>query len=110
MTVNVISPTTRLRYLSSDHLEAPLACDHVDVVNREDRSIGALDGVIIDTATHELRYFVVDARRLLGHYRFLLPVSTTQIDMEHHTLRVDVDDVALAGCEPFDPHAFATFA
>jgi hypothetical protein len=109
MAANVISPT-RLRYLSADHLEAPLACEHVDVWNREDKSIGALDGVILDTATHRLRYLVVDARRLFGHYRFLLPFFTARIDMEHHALRVDVDNAALADCEPFDPRAYTTFA
>jgi hypothetical protein len=80
------------------------------VWNREDEPIGALDGVIVDIATHRLRYLVVDIRRLFGHSRVLLPFFPTQIDMEHHALRVDVDDATLDACERFDPSAFVTFA
>lgn len=99
-----------LRYLSSTHVDGPLPCDHVDLLNREDHQIGALDGVIIDLATHRLRYLVVDSGSEVGHHRFLLPFSAMEVDLEQRALRVDVDDDALAECEPFDPRAFKLFS
>ena len=102
--------TSRLRYLSSDHLKAPFPCDHADIRDREDAPIGALDGVIVDPTAHRVRFLVVDTGRQFGHYRFLLPFSPTEVDIERPVLHVDVDDAGLAECEPFDPHEFATFS
>ena len=96
---------TGLRYLSADHLHAKVSCDHVDVWNRDEESIGTLDGVIVDREANCLRYLVVktpDAR----HSRILVPFVPTQVDARLRALRVDVDPSVLSRCEPFDPRAF----
>jgi len=105
MAAFVFTPA-RLRYLPSDRVEGPLPCDHVDILNHDNQSIGALDGVIVDLSTDRLRYLVVDSRLRPGHDRFLLPFNAIEVDLEQRALRVDIDPASLARCEPFDPRAF----
>jgi len=98
-----------LCYLSSDHLEAPMSCSQLDVCTRGDETIGALDGVIIDRATRQLRFLVVAARRQAGHPRVLVPFPQTQLDAVRPALKVDIDPQTIADCEVFDPKAFESF-
>ena len=103
--------TARLCYLDAAHVEGPLPnFDGVEVRNRDDRTIGRLDGIIIDPAERRVHYLVVDDGGLLRHHRYLLPLPPTRVDAERPALRVDVERADLRGCEEFDDHAFRSFS
>ena len=102
--------TSRLCYLSADHLEGPLPTfDRLDLRTFEDEPIGRLDGIIIDRPAKRMRYFVVDTGDG-AHHRVLLPLCPTRLDAKTHTLCVDVKESELERCEAFDPRAFRTLS
>ena len=82
----------------------------VDVRDRKDKKIGNFDGVIFDPEAGRVRYLVVDAPRLFGHRRYLLPIDPTQVDVERHALRVDVDGNDVGRFMNFDARAFPDFS
>jgi len=59
----------------------------------DDRTLGTVDGVLIDPAERRLRYFVVQAGTWLGRKRYLLSAdeTTTHLEPEEGVLRVDVE-------------------
>jgi hypothetical protein len=97
----------RLRYLSADHLEGPLAETKLDVRDHADRPLGRFDGVIFDPIAGHARYLVVDDTRLFRHNRYLVPIDPTQVDIEHRALRVEMNDTQPIA---FDANAIPAFS
>jgi PRC-barrel domain protein len=115
MTEKVFEPHTphpaRLCYLSADRVEGPLdTFDKLEVRGRENLRIGQLEGIIIDPAERRVRYLVVDEARFLRHHHYLLPLAPTQVDVEHHALRVDLDRDELDEVDEFDADTFPPFS
>ena len=105
------SDTTRLCYLNADRVEGPLPdFGRLEVRGRQNHKLGRLDGIIIDPAERQVRYLVVDAPKLFGHRRYLLPLAPTQIDPDGRALRVDLDEDDLTHVERFDDRDFPSFS
>ena len=79
-----------LRYLDADHVEHPTGTlKGLSVCTEENRSLGCLDGVLIEPSTRRVRYFVVDTATP-SQERCMLPADATVVlDIRGRTLRVD---------------------
>jgi hypothetical protein len=66
------------------------------------RTLGRLSGFIVERAQHEIRYLVVCAAGVFGQ-SMLVPFSEPRVDVEHHTIEVDVDERVLWQLRHFTP-------
>lgn len=84
------SHDARLRYISAAKVKTPVGelLDQIDVLDSEDSSVGKLQGIVVDPAERQVRYFVVKSDHPARHY--LLPLVPATIDSEHRALHVDV--------------------
>ena len=98
----------RLRFVENSQLESPLV-EPLDVRTQAGVKIGTFDGVIVDPAQRRVRYLVVDRGRFF-HQRCLIPMPSTRVDAEHHSLNIDVDDADSQEWQQFDPGAFPRFS
>src|SRR5262245_61039019 len=105
------SEKTRLRYLNATHIEGPVSSfDHLDVRSREDRTIGRLDGILIDLSERRVRYFVVDDHSARGPHRYLIPLAPTRLDARRRALCVDVTTSDVEQCEDFEDASVPQFS
>jgi len=91
------SAEARLRYIDASKVETPGGLlDQLDVLNQEDSNVGKVEGIVVDPAERQVRYFVVKSRRPFRARHYLLPLTPTTIDAENKALHVDVqtDDLA----------------
>jgi hypothetical protein len=98
--------TTRLSFLASRRLQAPLV-DRYDVWTRTGRRLGSFEGLVIDTTCERARYIVFDGGRLVPDWR-LIPLPA-QIDVVHQALRVEVEDADTSHWLKFNPSHFRQF-
>jgi hypothetical protein len=97
-------------YVDADHVERALPTfDRLEVLTHDDHKLGRLDGIIIDPADRRVRFLVVDEGGFFRRHRFLLPLTSTQVDIDRPALRVDVERNALDGCADFDRDAYPDF-
>jgi len=101
--------TTQLQYVSSDRVEVSVAPSTLEVRDREDRTIGQFDGVLIDPIARRIRFLIVDRTGFFTHQRYALPIDPTQLDEEHCALRVDLDRDEIGRDARFDPREFPEF-
>jgi PRC-barrel domain len=105
------SEQTRLRYLNATQIEGPVSSfDHLDVRNGEDRTIGRLDGILIDPSERRVRYFVVDDEDSRRHHRYLIPLAPTRLDARRRALCVDVPTSDVELFEDFEDASFPHFS
>jgi ferritin-like metal-binding protein YciE len=103
-------PTGRLRFVpamaaSNGHG----AHERLPVYSDADEELGTFDGLIIDiidTASQEPRYAVIDSGGLLIHRRYLMPFDDVGFDADRRTLRVRVGKDSASRYPSFDPDAF----
>jgi ferritin-like metal-binding protein YciE len=100
-------PTGGLRYLAaSDAAKGPGAWDRLALRNDADESLGAFDGLVVNTVSRRPRYVVVDAGGLFAHHRYLLPFEAIRFDESAQALRVDLERDIASNYPPFDRDAF----
>jgi PRC-barrel domain len=105
------SEKARLRYLNATQIEGPVSSfDHLEVRSREDRTIGRLDGILIDPSERRVRYFVVDDEGSRRHHRYLIPLAPTRLDARRRALCVDVTTSDVEQCEDFEDASFPHFS
>ena len=63
----------------------------MSLISPSDKTVGILDGVIIDPVEQQVCYFVVKSRRWWTTRRYLLPLTPAQIDAERPGLHVDLE-------------------
>jgi len=100
-----------LCYLEADNVELPAGTlAGLQLCSRDDQSLGALDGVLIEPATRRVRYFVVKRDGWLRRGRYLLPLEMpARVDREHNVLHLE----AAAGDlrrEDFDAGSIRAFS
>ena len=83
--------TDSLRYLEAGAVDCPTGkLDGLSVVSQDDEALGVVSGVLIDPVTRQLRYFVVQAARLLNRRRYLVPADAPAVmSADDKTLRVE---------------------
>jgi ferritin-like metal-binding protein YciE len=82
------------------------AHERLPVCSDSDEELGTFDGLIVDTASQEPRYAVVDSGGLLLHRRYLLPFDTVSFDAEKRLLRAQVAKNVASRYPSFDPDEF----
>ena len=82
------------------------AHERLPVCSDCDEVLGTFDGLIVDTASQEPRYAVVDSGGLLIHRRYLLPFEAVSFDAETRMLRAQVARDIASRYPSFDPHQF----
>ncbi len=80
-----------LCYLEADNVELPAGTlAGLQLCSRDDQSLGALDGVLIEPATRRVRYFVVKRDGWLRRGRYLLPLEMpARVDRERNVLHLE---------------------
>jgi hypothetical protein len=93
-----------LRYVKASRIVTSDAGElgGVELRGRADEKLGTLDGVIVDPARSQVRYFVVESPGWLRRRRYLLPMMPASVDAERHTLRLEVGPLSLAECPELD--------
>jgi hypothetical protein len=105
------SEHSRLRYLNASQIEGPVSSfDHLEVRNRDDRTIGRLDGILIDPSERCVRYFVIDDENSRRHHRYLIPLAPTRVDAQRRALCVDVPTSDVEQFEDFEDDSFPHFS
>jgi PRC-barrel domain len=100
-----------LRYIDASNVDTPAGrLQSIDVVGPTDDPVGKLDGVVFDPFERQVRFFVVESRRLLRARHFLVPVTPARFDAEHRTLQVELDRDGLDSMEQVNPAAFPPFS
>ena len=63
--------------------------DQLDVLNQEESNVGKVEGIVVDPAERQVRYFVFKSRRPFRARHYLLPLAPATIDAENKALHVD---------------------
>jgi hypothetical protein len=102
---------SRLRYLDAAHVETPVgSLAAMSLISPSDKNVGTLDGVIIDPAERQARYFVVKSRQWWTTQRYLLPVTPAQIESERPCLHVELEPDDLQWLPKLDADQFPPFS
>jgi len=103
--------TSELSYLDASKVTSPAgALSELHVLSAEGRSLGSIEGVVIDAAARRVRYLSVRSSGWLSRRRYLVPADQLgQIEGERKVLRLRVDlrDEAVSG---FDTAALREFS
>jgi hypothetical protein len=109
--MSMVYSESPLRYIDAAHVDSPVgSLNAIKVLSHSEGNVGKLDGLIIDPIERQVRYFVVESRRLLRSRRYLVPLTPATIDAEHGTLRLefeseDLDELPEVPSEPFRPYS-----
>jgi hypothetical protein len=100
-----------LCYLEADNVNLPAGkLAGLQLCSRDDRSLGDVEGVLIQPSARRVRYFVVKRSGWLRDSRYVLPIEDiAHIDRERNVLKVEAraDDLAH---QHFDPSAVRRFS
>ena len=101
----------RLCYLDASKVMGPTGLlASLEIRSRQDRSLGSIDGILIDPAERKLRYFVVESAGVPHHRRYLLPVeAAATMAHEGRSLRLDMETEDFSALAEFDDAAVREF-
>lgn len=100
-----------LRFLDAHYVETPAGpLNGFSLVSPSDAPLGIVDGVLIDPAQRQVRYYVVKPAAWLRSQRYLLPATPVRLEAERRTLHVDVEPAELANCPEADLQSFTKFS
>ena len=94
----------RLCYLDASKVMGPAGIlASLDVRTRHDRTLGNIDGVLIDPAERKLRYFVIESAQSADHRRYLLPIeAAATMAPEGTSLRLVMEADDFSALDEFD--------
>ena len=100
-------PTGRLRFVpAASASNGHGAHERLPVFSDADEELGTFDGLIVDTASEEPRYAIVDSGGLFIHRRYLMPFDDVGFDTEKRALRAHVGKDVANRYPSFDPDEF----
>lgn len=95
----MLSPqsVSNLRYIQADYV-TNVDGDAIgtEVLGSHGRSLGHLEGVLVDFHERKLRYIVVDTRGVFSRHRYLLPPTEARLDRQRPALRLDIDEASIS--------------
>jgi hypothetical protein len=93
-----------LRYVDASRIQGPTGTRAgLDLRGVDDTKLGSLDGVLIDSSDHTLRFYVVESPTQFGTRRRLLSTDLpAQVSHGGTALRMALDAEDLAACEEFE--------
>jgi len=88
-----LAANEELSYLDASKVTSPAGTlAELDVLSAEGRSLGSIEGVVIDAAARRARYLAVRAPGWFGRRRYLVPVDHLgQIEGDRKALRLRLD-------------------
>jgi len=88
-------PKENLRIVDAKDMEPLAGFDHTPVTSSTGDTLGNVDGFVVDTASGEPCYVVVDAGGWFKSRHFLLPMQKARLDTPQHcvTAELSKDDV-----------------
>lgn len=95
----------RLRYLPARHLHE-FKYREYRVKNARGEDLGSLDGLVVDSASNQPRYFVIDSHGWFAGRRYLVPVNALRPDDTSRTLRTQLNRETIRAYPPFNPDAY----
>jgi hypothetical protein len=82
----------------------------LSLFSKDDQALGLIDGVLIDPATRQLRYFVVEKDRIFNRRRYLVSAEMPAVVLpEEHALRVEIPSDCIER-QRFDSRAVPRFS
>ncbi len=96
---------TRLRYVPASAIDN-FKYREYRVRNQQDEDLGSLDGLIVDAASGQPGYFVIDSGGWFLGQRFLVPIDALRPHEATQTLRTDLDRDTIHSYPPFTPDAY----
>jgi hypothetical protein len=108
---HTIDDDSGLCYLEAGNVKLPAGkLADLQLCSRDDQTLGAVEGVLIEPSARRVRYFVVKRSGWLRDARYLLPVEDlAHVDRERNVLQIDTcaNDVPR---HRFDPSAVRPFS
>ena len=99
------------RYIDAERLDSSAGrLEDVVVVSPNNDKLGKLDGVIVDPAHRQVRYYVVQSPGWFSSRHYLLPLGPARLIRNRHALEVDVDADAISSLEQVDPNSLPPFS
>src|SRR5437762_3135476 len=83
---------TGLRYIDAGHVDTPAGrLEDAVLVSPTNATLGRLDGIVIDPAARQVRYYIVETRGWLSSHHYLLPLTAAHLDRGRNALELDVE-------------------
>ncbi len=103
--------SSRLRFLDADDLDdSTVDFSTLDVYGSDDRDLGDLDGIIVDTLSGRAIYAVVDSGGWFRSRHFAVPIGHSQLDTGRRRLNVNVTRAAAEKFPSFNPGELRRFS
>lgn len=101
----------RLRYVPGSQLDHNrLSRESLEIRNEAHEDLGDFDGLLVDSASGQPAYVVVDAGGLFVGRRYLLPVNHVQFDERGQSLRVQLEKDVATRYPAFDPDEYSAMS
>ena len=99
------------RYIDAERLDSTAGrLEDVVVVSPSNDRLGKLDGVIVDPAHRQVRYYVVESQGWFWSRHYLLPLGPARLIRDRRALEVDVDADDITRLEQVDPNSLPPFS
>ena len=100
-----------LRYIEAEHVRTPSGrLEGTVLLSPRERTVGKLDGIVIDPVGRHVRYFVVRSRAWLKPHLHLVPVTPARLDADQRALHVDIEPDDLARFQEVQPDTFPRYS
>jgi hypothetical protein len=100
-----------LRYIDAGRIDTPAGrLGHTALVSPNNEPLGKLDGIVIDPATRQVRYYVVEARGWLTSRHYLLPLTAARLDRGRNAVELDVEANDIGRLDEVELDAFPRFS
>lgn len=110
-TMGMTALDTDLRYIDAGQLDTPAGrLGHAALVSPSNEPLGKLDGIVIDPASRQVRYYVVESPGWFTSRHYLLPLTAARLDRDRNAVEVDVDADEITHLDQVEPDAFPRFS
>jgi hypothetical protein len=104
-------PKPWLRYIEADKIDdRTLALEGMKVRNNAGETLGAVDGLIVDSDSGRTYYIVVDAPGWFSSKQWLLPIGQAHLDADRDALVANVSKEQVSRFPGFDKDQFETLS
>jgi len=99
-----------LKYVAAHRIDTPAGrLGGAVLVSPTHAQVGKLDGVLVDLLDRKVRYYVIESGGRVSPRHYLLPLTATRLDREHHALEVDVEANEIQRLDEVEPDRLPRF-
>lgn len=100
-----------LRYIDAGRLDTPAGrLGHAPILSPTHMPLGKLDGIVVDPARRQVRYYVVEQPGWFRSRHYLLPLAPARLDRGRNALEVDVESLDVKRLDEVEPETFPRFS